>query len=359
MARTYWLDLFTGTTWDEFLAAGGQVSGFRQSRWKNVNRMAVGDWLLCYVTGISRWIGILEVTGEPFLGEDKIWGEDVFPARVRVKVVAQLLPEHAVPAILLRDKMSYFRPEAPVGWTGHFRGSPVHEKPEDGELIADTILEAVKNPTDRPYSAAKWQRQLKGIESSEDEVVSVPEPDELVVETTPSPVSHEEIQHLLLKLGHEMGFDLWLASNDRGHKYDGQVLGEMPGIRDSIPAQFTAATNKTIELIDVLWLDENSIAAAFEVEHTTLIYSGLLRMADLLAMQPNLNIRLYIVAPDERRSKVLKEISRPVFTRMKTPLRDRCQLIPYSELKGVEERFHGVMHLLKPDILDEIAESAD
>src|ERR1035437_7048915 len=104
MTRSYWLDLFTGTTWDEFLAAGGKVSGFRQLRWKTINRMAVGDWLLCYATGISRWIGVLEVTGPPFLGEEKIWGEDVFPARIPVKIIAQLPPEHAVPAVLLRDK---------------------------------------------------------------------------------------------------------------------------------------------------------------------------------------------------------------------------------------------------------------
>jgi hypothetical protein len=31
--RNYWLDPFTGVTWKEFLAAGGDVSGFRESRW--------------------------------------------------------------------------------------------------------------------------------------------------------------------------------------------------------------------------------------------------------------------------------------------------------------------------------------
>jgi hypothetical protein len=53
---------------------------------------------------------------------------------------------------------------------------------------------------------------------------------------------------------------------------------------------------------------------AFEVEHTTAIYSGLLRMADLLALQLNMDIRLHIVAPDEKRDKVLREIKRPVFS---------------------------------------------
>ncbi len=61
---------------------------------------------------------------------------------------------------------------------------------------------------------------------------------------------------------------------------------------EELPTQFNEATNRTIELIDVLWLKGNSIVAAFEVECTTAIYSGLLRMSDLLALQPNLNINL-------------------------------------------------------------------
>lgn len=65
-SRTYWLDLFTWTTWKEFLDAGGMVSGFRESRWKTVQKMKPGDYLLSYLTGISRFIGILEVTSPAF-----------------------------------------------------------------------------------------------------------------------------------------------------------------------------------------------------------------------------------------------------------------------------------------------------
>ena len=62
---TYWLDLFTGKTWKEFLNAGATVSGFRESRWATVKRIKSGDYLLCYLTGVSRFIGVLEVTSEP------------------------------------------------------------------------------------------------------------------------------------------------------------------------------------------------------------------------------------------------------------------------------------------------------
>ena len=56
------------------------------------------------------------------------------------------------------------------------------------------------------------------------------------------------------------------------------------------------------------WLRGRAIVRAFEVEHTTSIYSGILRMADLLALQPNMNIKLHIVAPYTRRDKVFQEI---------------------------------------------------
>lgn len=97
-------------------------------------------------------------------------------------------------------------------------------------------------------------------------------------------------------------------------------------MKDELPVHFDEATNKTIELIDVLWLESNAIAAAFEVESTTSIYSGLLRMSDLISMQPNLNIPLYIVAPDDRRDKVFKEVNRPTFSRLSPPLPEICPL---------------------------------
>ena len=69
MARTYWIDLFTIGTWKEFLDHGGDVSGFSEKRRATVQRMKPGDYLLCYLTRVSRWVGVLEVTGEPFFDE--------------------------------------------------------------------------------------------------------------------------------------------------------------------------------------------------------------------------------------------------------------------------------------------------
>jgi hypothetical protein len=85
-------------------------------------------------------------------------------------------------------------------------------------------------------------------------------------------------------------------------------------ISEHLPLNYDNTTLDTIRRIDVLWLRGRAIVRAFEVEHTTAIYSGILRMADLAALQPNMDIKLHIVAPESRREQVFREISRPVFT---------------------------------------------
>ena len=108
----------------------------------------------------------------------------------------------------------------------------------------------------------------------------------------------------------------------------------------------------------MLWLKGNSIIAAFEIETSTLIYSGLLRMSDLLALQPNLMIKLYLVAADEKRNKVRQEILRPTFERRERPLSKICGFLSIEKLNssidGVEKL--GIISALKPDFIDKVAE---
>jgi hypothetical protein len=318
--RNYWLDLFTPQTWSEFLKAGSSISGFRESRWNAVQKIEEGDYLLCYLTGVSRWVGILEVTSKKgFKDNTPIWKDEDFPCRVNVKIVTKLEPETAVPVKDMKDVLSAFKSAKSDGysqaWTGRFRGSPVKWSQSDGEAVVAAVLSAEKNPIKRPIDPAKLKYKPKALEAkiglvtvpgSEAEPASEDSPAE---ELAKEPTAHTEIQALLLQLGSEMGFDVWVAKNDRSKSHYGLIFSEMPKMKSALPLQFDNATNRTIELIDVLWLKGNAIIAAFEIESTTSIYSGLLRMADLLAMQPNINIPLYLVAPDERRDKVMEEVN--------------------------------------------------
>jgi predicted RNA-binding protein len=83
--RSYWLDLFTGMTWNEFSEAGSKVSGFRESRWNTVQKVKSGDYLLCYLTGISRFVAILEVIGKPYKDKSRSGRTTFFLAVLRSK----------------------------------------------------------------------------------------------------------------------------------------------------------------------------------------------------------------------------------------------------------------------------------
>jgi predicted RNA-binding protein len=309
--RSYWLDLFTGVTWNEFQENSLKVSGFRESRWKTVQRIKKGDYFLCYLTGISRFIGVLEVTSTAYKDKSKIWSDEIFPCRLKVRPIVALTPETAIPVLEMRDRLSFFQDlKSPNAWTGQFRGSPALWKDSDGEYVVKALLEARDNPVIKPVDQRKLKYRPKPLKAKIGSV-TVPETDESNSElvTIKEPKDHTEIQWLLLKLGSDMGFHVWVARNDRGKEYRGKKFSDMNKLKKSLPLQFDEATNRTIELIDVLWLQGNAIVAAFEIESTTSIYSGLLRMSDLIAMQPNLNIPLYLVAPDERREKVMTEVN--------------------------------------------------
>jgi hypothetical protein len=152
---------------------------------------------------------------------------------------------------------------------------------------------------------------------------------------------------------------VWVARNDRGQSYGGRDFASLPRLKQGLPLQFDEATTRTIELIDVLWLRGNSIRAAFEIESTTSIFSGLLRMSDLIAMQPDLKIPLYIVAPGERRDKVVREVNRPTFARLSPPMSEVCRFISFEELRRQVGLAGSFLQFLKPEFLDAFSESCE
>jgi hypothetical protein len=295
----YWLDLFTGTTWREFREAGANISGFRGRQAAIAKRVQSGDIFLCYLTGVMRWVGALELEGRTS-DMRKIWKEEDFPTRFAVKPLITLEPENGVPMQELEGRVKFYAgPKDRGKFKGIVRSSlnPIYEK--DGELILSLLRKAEESPISRPVDPKKLARKplfrvepKKGTKKQAT-VVSVPEPEDSPATTGAQEVSesaatrHTEIQYQLLTLGAELGLDVWVARNDRSRKWNGAALGLLPKMLDELPTQFNEATTRTIELIDVLWLAGNSIVAAFEVECTTSVYSGLLRMSDLMALQPN------------------------------------------------------------------------
>lgn len=110
-----------------------------------------------------------------------------------------------------------------------------------------------------------------------------------------------------------LGYRVWIAANDRGRLFEGIPLGT--GCLEQLPDEIsTAQRADAIRLIDVLWLVQNSaqVAAAFEVEHSTSIYSGIVRMLDLALSGSEFHAAagLFLVAPVNREKDVRAQIAR-------------------------------------------------
>ncbi len=144
-----------------------------------------------------------------------------------------------------------------------------------------------------------------------------------------------QIQGLIARIGETLGFKIWLPRGDRSRVLTVWKPSEGVLLED-LPVGYDSSVIKTIEQIDVLWMRKRSIVRAFEVEHTTSVYSGLLRMADLVALLPDINIKLHIVAPAIKRDKVMQEIKRPVFSLLEgRALSEMCTYLSYDSIEAI------------------------
>ncbi|HKG90626.1 MAG TPA: hypothetical protein VKA84_01970 [Gemmatimonadaceae bacterium] len=167
-----------------------------------------------------------------------------------------------------------------------------------------------------------------------------------------APLGHTHVQWLLAKIGRKLGCRVWIAANDRGRVWNREPLGTL-SVERMPPLAIDADTQRLISLIDVVWLrGSNQVAAAFEVEHTTSVFSGLLRMADLAALSPNLNFPLYIVAPADRLEKVRRELMRPTFQTLE--LHRRCAFFSSESLVETAESI--MRWATGPAAIDRLAE---
>ena len=142
---------------------------------------------------------------------------------------------------------------------------------------------------------------------------------------------HARMQAHLLKSGRALGCQVWVARNDRqapdchgGGRLGERCLAALP------PLGLPADVLSTVELIDVLWLQEGRVVCAFEVEKSTSIYSGILRLQDLSQSLPAPAPQIYLVAPDDREGEVRAQLVRPSFR----DLAHKPALIAFSDLEA-------------------------
>jgi hypothetical protein len=207
--------------------------------------------------------------------------------------------------------------------------------------IADEKLEAFYSVYDDLYSVLLRIKQGgKPVKYADRERVVNSEQLSVVKEEASAFLPNEEVisdhvrmQWKLLSLGLKAGERVWAPRADQSRINE---AFHFASFEESFAAGLNAQV-KYVENIDVVWKQEFRIDAAFEVENSTAIYSGLLRFADLTMVAPNTLYPMFIVAPGARRSRVEEQLSRPVFRHLR--LGDKVRYLSYEAVDEVEEFF--------------------
>lgn len=372
----YYIDLYSPETAMAFEKSSRDITGFRLSRKTYVEnkKISAGDKLICYVTRIQRFVGVLEIKSEPFQESKPIFMKenDPFVLRFKVAPVVWLPLEKSIPIHqdFIWNTLSFTKgldksARDSTKWTFMVFSSPRSWPRDDCIFLEKALLEQFQKQVDYPFSEEdrmKLRPTRIRISSEKEVTVTVPE-DEEAEEIEEAPFSEKErrnsimVQARLAEIGEIMDFKIWLPNSDRTRVLEIWKPKE-DVLLEKLPLVFDDTTLRTIRNIDVLWIKRRSIVRAFEVEDTTSIFSGILRMADLLALQPMLNIKIHVVAPNERRDVVLSQINRPAFADIAgKQLSEVCSYISYDSV--FELAREKMLKHMNDTIVDDYSEFAE
>ena len=139
-------------------------------------------------------------------------------------------------------------------------------------------------------------------------------------------IDHSGAQTLLGTIGSMKGHSIWFPKNDI-EKIDRNVM-DFSRLCNVLPS-YGPSVDAILQEIDVIWVSAGALVALFEVEHSTPIYSGLLRINDIL-ISSGRAIDAKIVAGQERRDVFQRQVRRPTFSECK--LAEKVSFISYENV---------------------------
>jgi len=136
--------------------------------------------------------------------------------------------------------------------------------------------------------------------------------------------THSQVQGMLVELGNLLGYDTYSANQNPA--YRDTTIGELATL-DSPPEFTSKRILSTVRQIDVIWLEDDFPVCCFEVEHSTDVTKGLLRMHQLSRFQA----QFFIVGPERLRRKFETETSKSPFYQH----RERYFFRSYEEVEAL------------------------
>lgn len=297
----------------DFIVWGAVAGPMNESRWE---KMAPGDVVLIYNSGHIRFAGEIAAKGRNVELARYFWKEN----------------ETGSTWELIYFIVNEERTNVPIEKLNPLFGYQPHYHPQGFSMISEAAVSSFAQ------NYGDILGVLKTLERGE-ELIQIPLRKEAFnahIDDRIERVSteHDEMQWRLIRLGQLAKCDVWVPRSDQPKRYEGHQF------RDFVLHEFheTLDVPRSIENIDVVWkFGPYSIKSAFEIEHSTSIYSGILRLSDLRAEAPNSNYPLFIVASEARKKKVFEELRRPTFSGPCLRLNEVIRFLGYEKLREIDE----------------------
>lgn len=310
-----------------FIVWGAVPGPMNESRWE---KMTPGDVVLIYNNGRIRFAGEIA-------------------AKVRNKELARYFwkeNEAGSTWELMYFIVNEERTNVPIEKLNPLFGYQVQYRPQGFSMVNEAAVAGFAQDYGDILGV------LKTLEKGE-ELIHIPTRNQLLsaqiderIERVPT--EHDEMQWRLIRLGQLAKCDVWVPRNDQPKQYEGHLF------RDFVLHEFheTIDVPRSIENIDVVWkLGPYSIKSAFEIEHSTSIYSGILRLSDLRAEAPNSNYPLFIVAGADRKRKVFEELKRPTFSGPCLRLNEVIRFLGYEKVREIDEASKNLRNFDASDLM--------
>ena len=144
---------------------------------------------------------------------------------------------------------------------------------------------------------------------------------------------HDTIIEQLARIGKEKGYESHIGLSEQNKDRNFRELSIPMG--SNVQFGLDQIAFNRIKEIDILWIRGISIMAAFEVELSTSIDSGITRFRELFAATPSLNIPAYIIIPDKREKEARDKIGS--LANRREGITERVKYILFSDILGKEE----------------------
>lgn len=220
-------------------------------------------------------------------------------------------------------------------------------QPDNKEIME--ILEEIGEPTDGKWrlKVEKIQRQASLIDISKELPI-------VKFDMQNERKNHTEVIFALANLGKLAGFKIWIGKKEQGQKYHTIFLKEICDYEELPILELKREARQIIEQIDIIWFKKDDPVAAFEIENSTNVQTGIMRFVNLIRKEPKIASKLYIISPDSRKSKVEKELKNPAFIGDPIYIEKKVRYILYSNFMSM---YNSIRKDLKMNIsqIDSIA----